>query len=104
MKTTVVISGLLLAAILTGSLQMSAQAQDIGSMYAAARESFAETVPLIPGYNAPYPFAAVAQGADDAPATTESMGSSASIALGSFAATAPAIPGYNAAYAVCLAC
>jgi hypothetical protein len=99
MKIRMTIPALLLTALLTGSLFLpAAMAEDVNTIYDTARAqgsapaSFAETVPLIPGYNAPYPSAAAAQ------ATTASQASDAAIISGSFAATAPAIPGYNAAY------
>jgi hypothetical protein len=97
-KTTPTIATLLLAMLLLGSFLLTANADDVNTIYAAAGGSFAETVPQIPGYNAAYPVAAVAQDAGEATTTTGSTGSQASGTSGSFAATAPAIPGYNAAY------
>ena len=99
MKIKMTIPALLLTALVMGSFFLpAAMAEDVNTIYEtaraqdSARASFAETVPLVPGYNAPYPFAAMAQ------ATTASQASQATIISGSFAATAPAIPGYSAAY------
>jgi hypothetical protein len=100
MKIKHAISALLLATILIGGLQVSAQAENIATIYPPAGQSFAEAAPLIPGYNAPYPVIAVALAADDAPAAAGPVQSYASTAAGSFAATAPTIPGYNAAYPI----
>jgi hypothetical protein len=92
MKIKLTIPALLLVALVMASIVPAVMAEDVSTIQATARLSFAETAPLIPGYNAPYPFAASAQTA------TASAGSYAAIAAGSFAATAPAIPGYNAGY------
>lgn len=93
MNVKMTIPALLLAALVAGSYFLpAAMAEDVRTIQQTARASFAEAAPTIPGYNAPYPFAAAAQ------ATTASPASYATIASGSFSATAPAIPGYNAAY------
>ena len=98
MKIKITIPAMLLVALVMGSFLPAAVAEDVGTIYGparaqeTARASFAEAAPLIPGYNAAYPFAETAQTA------TASVRSYAAIVPGSFAATAPAIPGYNAVY------
>lgn len=97
MKTQRTIPALLLAALIVGSFFLpAANAEDVATIYRTARvqetarTSFAEGIPLIPGYNAPYPAAAAV--------VSGSVVSYAASVSGSFAATAPRIPGYNAAY------
>jgi hypothetical protein len=86
----------IVSALIVGSFQVSAQATDSGS------SSFADSMPQIPGYNAPYPALAMQSSGKALAKPVQVVGASA--ALGSkgpsdgFAVAAPAIPGYNANY------
>lgn len=98
MKQMLAIAVLLLVLAAVASLPPTARAQDAGSRYVAPEGSFARTVPLIPGYNAPYPTPGGAQTVNDAPILVAAQDSFSYGPQGSFATTPPRIPGYNADY------
>lgn len=98
MKRTFAIASLILAVAVLGSFQPSIKAEDVDTLYNAPQGSFAEIAPLIPGYNAPYPFPLASQAAEKAPTAAEAMSPSSYGSAVGFATGVPRIPGYNAAY------
>ena len=99
-KRSVIAFVFIISALIVGSFQVSAQATDPGAAADSGSDSFADSVPQIPGYNAPYPAWAMQSSGKVLAKLVQATGASAD--LGSkgpsdgFAVTVPSIPGYNA--------